>query len=233
MARTGWSVLETCLGMTTPSAPQRWLRNIFLMAQSPLLFQEGKSLPPLLSREAPTRNGVKSKTSMLLTKSSEKCPDSRPHAHAWMRSARQFGEVILALAIISLAVASVFGLTLRAQEPRSVWDGVYTKDQAKRGGAFYLQECSNCHGQELQGADMTPALTGLAFTANWDGLTLGDLFERIRITMPADRPGSLARQEIADILAYLLIVNKFPDGETELPREVQALKQILFQANKQ
>jgi len=80
---------------------------------------------------------------------------------------------------------------------------------------------------------MTPALTGLAFTANWDGLTLGDLFERIRITMPADRPGSLARQEIADILAYLLIVNKFPDGETELPREVQALKQILFQANKQ
>ena len=170
---------------------------------------------------------------MLLTKSSEKCPNSTPHAHAWMRSARQFGEVILAPAIISLAVASVFGLTLRPQEPRSVWDGVYTKDQAKRGGSFYLQECSNCHGQELQGADMTPALTGLAFTANWDGLTLGDLFERIRITMPADRPGSLARQQIADILAYLLIVNKFPDGETELPREVQALKQILFQANKQ
>jgi len=219
--------------MTTPSAPQRWLRNIFLTAQPPLLFQEGKSLPLLLSGEAPTRNGVKSKTSMLSTKSSEKGANSRPHAHAWMRSARQFGEVILALVIISLAVASVFGLTLRAQEPRSVWDGVYTKDQAKRGGAFYLQECSNCHGQELQGADMTPALTGLAFTANWDGLTLGDLFERIRITMPADRPGSLARQEIADILAYLLIVNKFPDGETELPREVQALKQILFQANKQ
>ena len=79
---------------------------------------------------------------------------------------------------------------------------------------------------------MTPALAGLSFSANWDGLTLGDLFERIRITMPADRPGSLARQRIADIISYLLVVNKFPAGDTELPREVQALKQILFQANK-
>ena len=79
---------------------------------------------------------------------------------------------------------------------------------------------------------MTPALTGLTFTANWDGLTLGDLFERIRITMPANNPGSLARQQIADTLAYLLSFNKFPAGETELPREVQALKQILFKADK-
>src|SRR5262245_33125417 len=127
---------------------------------------------------------------------------------------------IVILPIISVVVAA-FG-----QETRSVWDGVYTKDQAKRGEALYLQQCSNCHGQELQGADMTPALTGLAFTANWDGLTLGDLFERIRVTMPADRPGSLPRQQITEILSYLLVANKFPDGETELPREVQALKEI-------
>ena len=143
---------------------------------------------------------------------------------------------IVALAIISVAVSGVFRFTLRAeqfeQEPRSVWDGVYTEEQARRGEALYLQQCSNCHGQGLEGADMTPALTGLAFTANWDGLTLGDLSERIRITMPADRPGSLARQQTADILTYLLIFNKFPAGETELPREVQALKQILFQASK-
>ena len=155
---------------------------------------------------------------------------------------------IAALTIISVAAAGAFGFTLRAQqtpppqpqapaisirqESRSVWDRVYTNEQAKRGEALYLQECSNCHGQGLEGADMTPALTGLAFTANWDGLTLGDLFERIRITMPADRPGSLARQQIADTLTYLLRFNKFPAGETELPREVQALKQILILASK-
>ncbi|PYS53310.1 MAG: class I cytochrome c [Acidobacteria bacterium] len=142
------------------------------------------------------------------------------------------------LPLLGLAAASALGLALGAQEKppqqqqASVWDGVYTNEQAKRGEASYLQECSNCHGRELEGADMTPALAGLAFSANWDGLTLGDLFERIRITMPADRPGSLARQQIADILSYVLVVNKFPAGDTELPREVQALRQIFFQTRK-
>ena len=144
---------------------------------------------------------------------------------------------IAALAIICVAAACAFGFTPGAQQAppqdlRSVWDGVYTDGQARRGEASYLQECSNCHGRGLEGADMTPALTGLTFTANWDGLTLGDLFERIRITMPANNPGSVPRQQIADTLAYLLSFNKFPAGETELPREVQALKQILFQASK-
>lgn len=154
---------------------------------------------------------------------------------------------IVVLAMIGLA-AGAFRFTLRAQqaqpprqqapvpsseqESRSVWDGVYTEEQAKRGEALYLKECSNCHGQELEGADMSPALTGPAFTANWDGLTLGDLFERIRITMPADRPGSLRRQQNADILAHILSANKFPAGKTELPPEVQVLKQILFEATK-
>ena len=79
---------------------------------------------------------------------------------------------------------------------------------------------------------MTPALTGGAFMANWDGLTLGDLFDRIRISMPADRPGSLSRQEDADVIAYILQFNQFPAGKEELPREVLALKQILFKASK-
>ena len=63
-------------------------------------------------------------------------------------------------------------------------------------------------------------------------LSVGDLFDRIRVTMPADRPGSVPRQEIVDILAYVLNANQFPAGETELPREVPALKQILFKASK-
>jgi len=79
---------------------------------------------------------------------------------------------------------------------------------------------------------MTPALTGGAFMANWDGLTVGDLFDRIRVSMPADRPGTLSRQENADIIAYILRFNQFPAGKEELPREVQALKQILFKASR-
>ena len=54
--------------------------------------------------------------------------------------------------------------------------------------------------------------------ANWSGLTVGDLFERIRLSMPEGRPGTLSRQQNADILAYMLSVNQFPAGKTELQR---------------
>ena len=32
---------------------------------------------------------------------------------------------------------------------RSVWDGVYTKEQAHRGQTVYGQECAKCHGENL------------------------------------------------------------------------------------
>jgi len=112
--------------------------------------------------------------------------------------------------------------------PRTVWSGVFTTGQADRGGAVYARNCANCHGGGLEGADMSPALAGAAFMANWNDLTLGDLFERIRISMPADRPGTLSRQEQADVIAYVLRANQFPVGTTELPTETPALRALKF-----
>ena len=123
-------------------------------------------------------------------------------------------------------------VSLLAQESRTTWDGVYTDPQAKRGEAVFIDACSNCHGRNLEGADMTPPLTGGVFTANWDGLTLGDLADRIRVSMPFDRPGTLSRQDNADVVAYILRFNQFPAGKDELPRDIPALKQILFKAVK-
>src|SRR5580692_1705395 len=119
-----------------------------------------------------------------------------------------------------------------AQSPRSTWDGVFNEEQAKRGQAVFLEECSNCHGRDLEGEDMTPPLTGAGFTSNWDSLTLGDLSERIRISMPLNSPGKLSRQQNTDVIAYILRFNQFPAGKEELPRDVPALKQILFKAAK-
>src|SRR5437762_375580 len=44
MERTGWLIHAYGVGATTPSAPLRWLRDIILMAQPPLLGKEGCSL---------------------------------------------------------------------------------------------------------------------------------------------------------------------------------------------
>ena len=46
---------------------------------------------------------------------------------------------------------------------------------------------------------MTPPLIGGGFTANWNDLNVGDLYERIRTTMPLDKPGTLSRQQNADV----------------------------------
>ena len=119
-----------------------------------------------------------------------------------------------------------------ATESRSVWDGVYTEDQAKRGEALYQKECKGCHGVALAGGESSPPLTGGAFLSNWNGLTLGDLFERIRKTMPQNAVGKLNRQQNADVLAFLLSANKFPAGKTELSRQTEFLREIRFEAVK-
>lgn len=114
----------------------------------------------------------------------------------------------------------------------AVWDAVYTDEQAKRGQAVYLQECATCHGPDLEGADVAPSLAGAEFMTAWNDLTVGDLFERIRTTMPQDRPGALTRQQNADVIAFMLQVNKWPAGTTELPRELEPLKAIKILATK-
>lgn len=144
---------------------------------------------------------------------------------------------------VKVAIATIIGfLTIvafhsapRAQEnqaPRSVWDGVYTKEQAKRGADLYSRECSSCHGTELTGNDEATPLAGPAFLANWDTLTLGDLSERIRVSMPPNNPGKLSRQQIVDILSHVLSANSFPAGKVELDPKTESLKQIRIEATK-
>ena len=137
--------------------------------------------------------------------------------------------------VLGLAFVASSFFALRAQEPaesRSVWDGVYTEEQAKRGDEVYKKECAACHGAELTGGESAPPLTGGAFQANWNGLTLGDLFERIRRTMPQDKPARVNRQQKSDILAYLLSCNGFPVGKTELPHQTEFLNEIRLDAKK-
>ena len=131
----------------------------------------------------------------------------------------------------AVVVMSVFAL---AQETpmRSVWDGVYTDDQAKRGQALYNQHCMACHGDSLSGGEQAPPLAGGEFLSNWNGLTVGDLFDRIRTSMPLNNPQSLNRETNAAILSYILNVNRFPAGQAELPSRSEVLKLIRLEAER-
>jgi hypothetical protein len=57
---------------------------------------------------------------------------------------------------------------------------------------------------------------------------VADLFDKISRAMPADKPGTLSRNEYADIVAYLLESNKHPAGQTELPPDSALLKTYLI-----
>ena len=126
-----------------------------------------------------------------------------------------------------------FAAVLLAQTVRSVWDGVYTAEQAKRGHELYAKECASCHGADLTGGESAPPLAGAGFLSNWTSLTVGDLFERTRLSMPENNPGKLSRAQNADIVAYLLSANRFPEGKAELDKQAEALKQIRIDAEKE
>jgi mono/diheme cytochrome c family protein len=124
-------------------------------------------------------------------------------------------------------------LTLQAQTPaRTVWDGVFTADQAAQGKTLFDAKCATCHGAELNGAEMAPPLSGGTFLGNWSGQAAGDLFTRIHTTMPANDPGSLNNAETAQVLSYILSFNKFPAGTTPLPTDDAALAAIAITAEK-
>jgi len=115
---------------------------------------------------------------------------------------------------------------------RSVWEGVYTKEQAKRGQATYERECTRCHGQDLAGGEGSASLAGADFLNRWNGKTAGALYETLKQTMPSDDPGNLSTREYADVVAYIFSVNNFPAGEKELERDTAALNEIRIEAKR-
>lgn len=141
-------------------------------------------------------------------------------------------NVKLALvAIIGVTAVGMFHSSARAQAPASPGSGVYTEAQAKRGEILYDQGCAECHGASLGGAE-APPLAGGDFISTWTGQTLGDLLEKLQVSMPAGSPTRMTLQEKADVLAYMLRVNNFPAGSAELSGDVEALKKMPFGATK-
>ncbi|HKW09642.1 MAG TPA: cytochrome c [Gemmatimonadaceae bacterium] len=104
-----------------------------------------------------------------------------------------------------------------ASPTRSTQAGVYTAEQAARGHDVYAGMCRSCHTAESH--------TGAAFQ-KWGGRSLSELFGYISTKMPKNEPGSLAPEDYADVLAYLLKLNQMPIGTAELPTDTTVLGTI-------
>lgn len=106
--------------------------------------------------------------------------------------------------------------TPQAAQQKTTNDGIFTEEQVARGEATYKKECNSCHGEGLEGDGFAPGLSGSEFMSSWNGTSVGDLYDRIRISMPPSNPASVTPQAKTDIIAFVLKHNKYPAGKDEL-----------------
>jgi S-disulfanyl-L-cysteine oxidoreductase SoxD len=133
---------------------------------------------------------------------------------------------VVALAVLGAAAgAAARGQSATSQSTSSVWDGVYTEAQAKKGETVYFTQCVTCHGDDFAGREQAPALAGLAFMEKWNRATVRKLLEKVE-QMPPTQPKSLPAQDYVDAVAYLLSVNELPAGPSALPNDRAALGRI-------
>jgi cytochrome c len=117
-----------------------------------------------------------------------------------------------------------------AKEPKTIWNGVFTEDQAKRGEQVYRQKCAFCHRDNLEGnsVDGGPPLRGPVFAGAWDKVTLAPLVKLVQELMPLEQPGSLTPQQTVDVVTFLLWANGAPFGSSELPLDAESHEAITF-----
>ena len=125
-----------------------------------------------------------------------------------------------ARALLVLVGAASIGVVVAAGQAaqRTVRDRVYTKEQAVRGGKQYAAICASCHDPTKVPAGKRPAppVVGERFLVKWQDRTLGEFSTIIQTTMPNDGSVVLSDNETADVVAYLLQANGFPDGPSPL-----------------
>ena len=142
-----------------------------------------------------------------------------------MVSCRMLTLCVLWLAACSTARPVPVSPTIPGET--TIWDGIYTDDQARRGQRVYQQECAECHLDDLSGNGDAPALIGSPFFFRWSNLSIGDTIAATRSTMPKGAPASLSQASYVDLAAYVLEKNMAPSGDTELPVDQDALWDII------
>ncbi len=140
----------------------------------------------------------------------------------------------LSLACLAMAAICASVECIAAQdEARTVWDGIYTVEQAERGQELVDEHCAICHGINLRGSQGAPAIAGLELLFLWDGRTLGELLETMRTTMPPGQTGVLADKEYADVLATMLQGSGFPSGnEAESMANLEEIEYVIIRREK-
>jgi alcohol dehydrogenase (cytochrome c) len=122
------------------------------------------------------------------------------------------------LAVTALILASV-GVRSEGQSQNFFENGSapsFTASQVERGKVTYNNNCSNCHGANLNDGAFGPALKGVSFQQKWGAQPPAALFSYMIQKMPPADPGRLGGQTYADLEAYIFQANGLEPNATEL-----------------
>jgi len=130
---------------------------------------------------------------------------------------RHIKWTIAAFAVVNLALI----VGVRAQAPRTVWNGVYTDAQAERARQTLDSICTQCHTLAPGGSTRGGPVSGDKFWAAFQQKTVGDLLGYVSKNMPNGNGGSRPASTYNDLIALILKANGFPTGTTEVsPAEI-------------
>ena len=100
---------------------------------------------------------------------------------------------------------------------------VFTAAQAELGAQAFAHDCAACHGAELQGSAIGPALKGAALLDQWGGAPAHELVDYIRTNMPPAAAGSLDDAAYAAVFAFLMRENGVAPADHALAADSAAL----------
>ena len=106
----------------------------------------------------------------------------------------------------------------------------YASAQADRGKLKYINDCEECHGENLKGGinGGAPIRGGNFARKYFDGSPASSLFEFLSNAMPPNSPGRYSAHTYADLMAYVLKRNGFGSG-APLPSDLDELDNLIMQ----
>lgn len=94
----------------------------------------------------------------------------------------------------------------------------FTDDQADRGRDLFRAQCTECH--------YSSEFSDSQFKFKWSRRSAGNLYNLIQSSMPETAPGSLTPDEAVAVVTYIMRMNGFEPGASELPADRAVLDGI-------
>jgi alcohol dehydrogenase (cytochrome c) len=131
-----------------------------------------------------------------------------------MKLSKKLQDILTPVALTAMMLTAS-ALPSRAQTPPA-----FTAAQATEGQSAYAQNCAGCHGTALDDGEFAPPLKGTAFTAQWGGKNVSELFDYISTKMPPSNAGGLGDPIYLQITAFVLQSNNITLDAKTLPGAV-------------